>query len=941
MDYRPSRRLIFLSLAVCSLVAGFIFILPEVVRRVAVNRLQMIFTVPVTIDDVDVNIFTGRASVNRLVIGNDESRPILTLPAVTMDFSRTALLKGEFNLKRIVVQNPQVLLERLAPNNYNILTAVRIPKQLKGTTPGGPTFTIDQLEVAGGEIEFIDHLQDPDYKVTFSSLEMSAGPISSLPDASITPTAFTLGLKIAGGTLKLSGSTTPFRDALNTQMRADIANVELQAFQVYLPYGSRLNLDRSLLNGEGRYVLGYRDGEMVKHSVTGRLNLEGMALLSAPTSQPIMKVSALKAENIHIDLLESQTEIGSLAIGKPYLLVERNSSGLNLQQFLPQSKTANEGSEREQRDGTRMPLTVKQTEANGATIEFIDHTVSPAVKTVLQEINLEANNMTVLPTFSVDQIAADALLGKGSLRVTGAIYNEPLKAQFSIVGERISFEPYRGYLNHLFSTASSSGESINGKLELALAAEHNGELTTSISGHLEGYNMALEFPDRPDHFLVTKRLGVRLKTIRLGSKPRVDIDQIAFSGANLKVVRNQGGTLELTRLWAGDKQQESKQRQKQTQGEGTILAIRSINVEKSSIEILDRSVSPNYRTGLSQVNATLSDFMPSAKRAELTLQGILGESANLELRGWFTPFTEKPHIQLRGTIRSYALPPLSPYATQYVSHRIREGQITTDVNYRLKGDEIQAQAQLVLRDVRVGQRTGGEFTNRIGIPLELAIALLQDIHGVIRLQLAVSGDTGPQLNIANLIWSAVRNAIIRTITAPFRLVGRILTFGDRIGRVQIDPILFLSGTREIETQSVKQLADLTELLKEKPQLELKLSGNATQAERDTIKREKFWESLRTVEGKNYEEALIRLYQDLGGITEPRLPLAPRAEESLERFVLERIVISQEELRALAQDRAEIVKDELEKRGIDPQRLIVSGETALAANQATVTIELAS
>jgi hypothetical protein len=36
-----------------------------------------------------------------------------------------------------------------------------------------------------------------------------------------------------------------------------------------------------------------------------------------------------------------------------------------------------------------------------------------------------------------------------------------------------------------------------------------------------------------------------------------------------------------------------------------------------------------------------------------------------------------------------------------------------------------------------------------------------------------------------------------------------------------------------------------------------------------------------------------------------------------------------------------VKNEMQKRGIDPERLIVSGENSLAANQAAVEIELAS
>jgi hypothetical protein len=372
------------------------------------------------------------------------------------------------------------------------------------------------------------------------------------------------------------------------------------------------------------------------------------------------------------------------------------------------------------------------------------------------------------------------------------------------------------------------------------------------------------------------------------------------------------------------------------------MAIRSITVEKSNIAIEDRSVSPNYETTLSQVNGKLSDLLPGATRAELKLQGIMGDTAKLTLAGWFVPFAEKPQMHLEGTIRSYALPPLNPYATKYVSHRIQRGEITTDVKYTLSGDEIEATTDLVLRGLRVGEKTGDEFISRIGIPLEFAVALLQDIHGVIRLQVAMSGDTGPELNVTALIWRAVRNAIVRAITAPFRWVGNILTFGGRIGAIQIDPIFFQPGTREIQPKSAKQLAQLAELLQEKPRIELKLKGSVSRGELDAIKKKGFWEQIQTVEAEGYEDALVRLYKNMGGITDPKIPLPPIVEESLERFVLERIAISEDQLHELARERAEIIKQELQNRGVDPERLSVTAAQDLAKGEKpAVEIEIVS
>ena len=71
MAYRPSRHLIISTAVILGAIGAFILILPEAVRRISVNRLENVLTVPVRIDDVDINLFTGRANLDRLVIGSE------------------------------------------------------------------------------------------------------------------------------------------------------------------------------------------------------------------------------------------------------------------------------------------------------------------------------------------------------------------------------------------------------------------------------------------------------------------------------------------------------------------------------------------------------------------------------------------------------------------------------------------------------------------------------------------------------------------------------------------------------------------------------------------------------------------------------------------------------------------------------------------------------
>jgi hypothetical protein len=324
------------------------------------------------------------------------------------------------------------------------------------------------------------------------------------------------------------------------------------------------------------------------------------------------------------------------------------------------------------------------------------------------------------------------------------------------------------------------------------------------------------------------------------------------------------------------------------------------------------------------------------------LDGVLGESAGLALSGWFTPFTDKPVMHLEGTVQDYALPPLNPYAMQYISHRIESGQVSTEVTYNFKGGEFEADAKLVLRDVGVGEKTGDEFNQRIGIPLELAVALLEDINGIIRLRLQFTGESGPQISVANLVWSAVRNAVVSAISAPFRLIGNVLTLGGRIGGFQVEPILFRPGVPEIQIQSSEQLDGLSRLLREKRQIKLRLSGTVAESDIEALKQTIFWQRIQAAKGESYESALVDVYKSSGGISDPAMPLSATAEASLERFVMERIKISKEEISKLAQNRAELVRRELINQGVAPDRLATSAQTELAGDAAPrVDIELVS
>ncbi len=946
MQYRPSRPLIIVTSVIVTLAVAFVLLLPEIVRRVATNRLGNRITMPVGIADVDINLFTGRAHVENFIIGAVD-RPILSVPAFSLSFSPTALFTGRIDVERLVLQNPALAVERIAPDRYNLVEIVKPPSA--GNDGGTPSFFIHQIEIQSGEIVFVDRTQDPDYRLTLGSLNLTAGPIATVAGKDAVPaTGFNAGFKIGEGSVTVSGTSHVLQNSPSVELQAEISEVGIEAFHVYLPYGGRLNSRNSLVTGHAQYLFASRAGKTIGHSLNANLTIGGFGLSAGPSAQPIAVVSGLQARNVRINFLENKATVEILILENPDVRLERDEQGWNVAPLFQNDGTAQPRNP--QQDGTspnrRMALNLQRVEASGGTIDFIDRTVEPAVAKSFHDAGLRARDVTLLPSFAAPDFVVQAGLDQGTVQVAGALDGQPFGGELKITGTTLPFEPFRGYLNRLFSRARWHGATLNGDLKLALARRENDQVAAELSGRLTGRNVALRFPAEENPFVTSRELMLDLRSLRFGADPRVDIEAIRLAGADLRIVRNKDGGLNLSRLWSADETAQSAsangQTRKPSHNGGSPLVIGGITVEQSAIAVQDMRVSPNYRTQLSRVSGQISELSRGGAPAKVKLEGVLGESARLALTGWFVPFAERTHMHLEGTIRSYALPPLNPYAAEYVSHRIERGQMTLEVDYNLKEGEFEADTHVVLRNVRVGEKTGDEFSRRIGIPLELAVALLEDVNGVIRLDMTLDGKGGPQIDTASLIWRAVRNAIVATISAPFRLIGNVLTLGGRIGGFRIEPILFEPGIAVITPQSAQRLEDMSQLLKSKPQLELRLSGNVSEHDLEVLRTKTFWEKIDTAKGAGYQEALVNVYKDLRGVTQPGTPLSPTAEAALERFVMAHIEISPKTVADLAQSRAELVRQELIKRGVDSERLLTTAQAATAADAAPgVSIELVS
>ncbi len=318
------------------------------------------------------------------------------------------------------------------------------------------------------------------------------------------------------------------------------------------------------------------------------------------------------------------------------------------------------------------------------------------------------------------------------------------------------------------------------------------------------------------------------------------------------------------------------------------FTIKGFEAHNAQITIVDHTTTPAVKSILQDVHVTLRPVTRKPDRVSLDLKGTLKGSSLIQLHGWFTTSKRPLRVIIEGTVQDYELSRLNPYAEKYVGHYVRRGRATNKFRYRYDGGTLKFINDIQIRQAQVGPALNDEFQRHVGIPLELAIALLEDAQGEIRLRVLAQGNVNsPEFQVGGVVWKGVRNAVLKSLVAPFRLLGHILTLGGKISDVQINPVSFKPGSLTPDPQAEVQLQRLIKFLRNRPRVDLQLRGRASRQETRALARQR-----------------------------------PRARRVTER-----------DLRTLAERRVRLIERTLVRRGVASKRLfVVTGDTDAVTGQ---------
>ena len=545
-------------------------------------------------------------------------------------------------------------------------------------------------------------------------------------------------------------------------------------------------------------------------------------LLGSP--EPTIRVDRLALEGGVFDLGQRLVTLSRVGFDGGHVDVVREAGGeINLTQLLapPQSGAVRRGSEEAAAKGNPWRYAVKTVELSGITTAFYDRTVKSDGPL------LTLNPLDVLLT-DVDGkspmgFKADIKIDAGG-SVTAAGIVDPsgptVESRIDVTG--VVLTPLQPYIDSVANLEMHSGElSSQGTLRYGMK-DVGAEL--AYDGGLNLTKLRLTEPGSKDTLLGWQALKTDQLKLRLAPN-RLDVKEIKLDRPIGQLIIEEDRTVNLVQVFkteppaAGSPADSGTS--KKTGGNVFPVSIQKLQIDNGILDFADLSLTPQFGTKIHELGGVVAGISSTANsRAQVQLEGNVDAAGLAKIGGEINVFDPVAFTDIDMTFQNVEMSGLTPYSGKFAGRKIDSGKLSLNLGYKIDNGKLLGDNQIVVDKLKLGQRV--ESPEAVNLPLDLAVALLEDAEGVIDIGLPVQGDLNdPKFSLGQLIGKTLASLITKIATAPFRVLGALVG-GAAEGN--FDAIVFEPGGAAVPAPEREKLKKLAVALQKRPQLKLEVQG---------------------------------------------------------------------------------------------------------------------
>jgi uncharacterized protein involved in outer membrane biogenesis len=697
-------------------------------------------------------------------------------------------------------------------------------------------------------------------------------------------------------------------------------------------------------------------------------------------TQPVAELQHAALVNANLKLADKQLVIEAVELNgaKTTVALDRQKR-LNWTDILKKAPGASVAAPAQTEAEPAAPIDVRlaRLSLDDAEIGIVDQSPNAPVRLDVAKGFVTLKDLSLDLDKAVPLEAGFVLKQGGRFDASGKVTPGKASGRLDLKLAGLSLKPFAPYVNQFARLNLRSGDaSTRGKLSFAQAKSG---MKLDFRGGFVVDDLAITEEETEEAFLGWRKLSSSSLDFSLGPD-RLRMKELVAQNPFGKVIIFEDKSINLQRILrtpasAKPAVATAGKAKPAAQPDAFPLAIDRLRIVGANMEFADLSLTPQFGTRMHDLGGVVTGLSTNpATTAQVELDGKVDDYGSARVRGSIQPFRATDFTDLKLTFRNLEMTKMTPYSGKFAGRRIDSGKLSADLEYKIKNRQLAGENKLIVNKLRLGERV--DSPDALHLPLDLAIALLEDSNGVIDLDLPVSGSLDdPQFSYGKIVWKALVNVLTKLVTAPFRALGKLMGISaEKMEAVNFDP-----GSSALTPPEQEKLKTLAEAMAKRPALTLALApGYDPEADRHALQEQAMRTEAVAVAGiklapgeapgpvdvNNYKiqtwledryaesagkEAYTKLrasFQDKNaGVMDSQLverlsrrfktrdtgPVSAFHTELLERLTRQ-TKIPDETLVKLAQARGQVMHDALIKLGLDASRIDLSAPVSQTAKE---------
>ncbi len=458
--------------------------------------------------------------------------------------------------------------------------------------------------------------------------------------------------------------------------------------------------------------------------------------------------------------------------------------------------------------------------------------------------------------------AGFALRQGGRFTASGTLAPQPTQGSLKLKLTQLPLKPFAPYLNSIVRLNLNRGTAgVSGTLKLAPARQPGKPLSLAFDGGFVVDKLDITEEESGDSYLGWER--VTSNDLKLGLAPnRAQLGLVRMEQPFFKILIHEDGTRNIQKLMrkqtvkpaaaargaasaqaadaatdadGADAQASVRPVARPPAGQGKPVAfpvtVEQVRIDNGKLDFTDLSLTPQFGALIHDLDGVINSLSTNpATPAQIELDGKVDEFGSARIRGALQPFTPTEFTDIGMHFRNLEMANLSPYSGKFAGRKIESGKLSVDLEYKIKQRQLAGENKFIINKLRLGEKVDSPTAKNL--PLDLAIALLEDSNGIIDLDLPVSGSLDdPKFSYGHLVWKAIVNVLTKLVTAPFRAIGNLLG----INTENLENIGFDPGSSKLLPPEQEKLKTLAEAMGKRPALTLAIApGYDPEADRRAL-----------------------------------------------------------------------------------------------------------